>query len=220
MTESSLNNFEMKRYWGMVLRRRYLVISVAFAVMFVFTLGGYIWPETYEASSTVFIQRGTIMDPLIQGVGTSVSMEGRLKSLKNSLTSRNIIDRVIKKLDLETEARSPQAYEGLIDRYQKKIDVDVKIAKGSRAAADMFVISYQGSNPKSVRDVVNTLVDNFVSNSDIASTFLYVDRFKFPADYFDNRAAQVEQVTLDDMKQAVKNILASDKIITVRAGRV
>lgn len=68
--------------------------------------------------------------------------------------------------------------------------------------------------------VVNTLVDNFVSNSDIASTFLYVDRFKFPADYFDNRAAQVEQVTLDDMKQAVKNILASDKIITVRAGRV
>ncbi len=68
--------------------------------------------------------------------------------------------------------------------------------------------------------VVNTLVDNFVSNSDIASTFLYVDRFKFPADYFDNRAAQVEQVTLDEMKQAVKNILASDKIITVRAGRV
>ena len=155
----------MKRYWGMVLRRRYLVISVAFAVMFVFTLGGYIWPETYEASSTVFIQRGTIMDPLIQGVGTSVSMEGRLKSLKNSLTSRNIIDRVIKKLDLETEARSPQAYEGLIDRYQKKIDVDVKIAKGSRAAADMFVISYQGSNPKSVRDVVNTLVDEYIAEN-------------------------------------------------------
>ena len=52
------------------------------------------------------------------------------------------------------------------------------------------------------------------------STFLYIDRFGFPADYFDNRAEQVEQVTLDDMKKAVKNILASDKIITVRAGRV
>jgi zinc protease len=68
--------------------------------------------------------------------------------------------------------------------------------------------------------VVNTLVDNFTSNGDIASTFLYVDRFKFPVDYFDKRAAQVEKVTLEDMKQAVKNILASDKIITVRAGRV
>ena len=68
--------------------------------------------------------------------------------------------------------------------------------------------------------MINTLVDNFVSNSDIARTFLYVDRFKFPADYFDNRAAQIEKVTLDDMKKAVKNILASDKFITVRAGRV
>lgn len=70
------------------------------------------------------------------------------------------------------------------------------------------------------RAVINTLVDNFVSNSDIASTFLFVDRFKFPVDYFDKRAEQVEKITLDDMKNAVKNILASDKIITVRAGRV
>ncbi len=68
--------------------------------------------------------------------------------------------------------------------------------------------------------VINTLVDNFVSNSDMARTFLYVDRFKFPADYFNNRAAQINKVTLDDMKRAVKNILASDKLITVRAGRV
>jgi len=68
--------------------------------------------------------------------------------------------------------------------------------------------------------VINTLVDNFVSNSDMARTFLYVDRFKFPADYFDNRAAQIRKVTLEDMKKAVTNILASDKLITVRAGRV
>ncbi|HSC25382.1 MAG TPA: pitrilysin family protein [Candidatus Babeliales bacterium] len=68
--------------------------------------------------------------------------------------------------------------------------------------------------------VVNTLVDNFVSNSDIGSTFLYIDRFKFPVDYFDNRAEQLEKVTLDDMKEVIKNILSSDKIITVRAGRV
>jgi len=70
------------------------------------------------------------------------------------------------------------------------------------------------------RAVINTLVDNFVSNSDIASTFLYLDRFKFPADYFDKRAEQLSKITLDDMKQSVKNILNSDKIITVRAGRV
>jgi len=70
------------------------------------------------------------------------------------------------------------------------------------------------------RAITNTLVDNFATNSATASTFLYLDRFKLPADYFDNRAAVLEKITLNDMKNAVKDILNSDKLITVRVGRV
>lgn len=70
------------------------------------------------------------------------------------------------------------------------------------------------------RAVINTLVDHFASNSDIANTFLYLDRFKLPADYFDNRAESLEKVTLDDLKAAVKDILNSENMIVVRAGRV
>ena len=70
------------------------------------------------------------------------------------------------------------------------------------------------------RAVVNTLVDNFATNSATAATFLYLDRFKLPADYFDNRAAVLEKITLDDMKNAIKDILNSNNLITVRVGRV
>jgi zinc protease len=70
------------------------------------------------------------------------------------------------------------------------------------------------------RAVVNTLIDNFASNSEIASTFLFIDRFKLPADYFDNRAQQLEKITLDDVQKAVRNICNSKNLITVRAGRV
>jgi zinc protease len=70
------------------------------------------------------------------------------------------------------------------------------------------------------RAVVNTLIDNFASNSEIASTFLFIDRFKLPVDYFDNRAEQLEKITLDDVKKVVKDILNSKNLITVRAGRV
>jgi zinc protease len=70
------------------------------------------------------------------------------------------------------------------------------------------------------RAVINTLVDNFATNSATAATFLYLDRFKLPADYFDNRAQVLERITLDDMKNAVRDILNSDKLITVRVGRV
>ena len=70
------------------------------------------------------------------------------------------------------------------------------------------------------RAAVSSLIDRFASNNDIAMTFLALERFGFPADYYDNRAAQIEKVTLDEMKSSVKNILNSKNLITVRAGRV
>lgn len=70
------------------------------------------------------------------------------------------------------------------------------------------------------RAVINTLIDNFASNNAIAQTFLYLDRFNLSADYFDNRAAQLKKITLDDMKTAIKTILVSNNLYTVRVGRV
>ncbi len=70
------------------------------------------------------------------------------------------------------------------------------------------------------RAVVNTLVDNFSSNSGMAQTFLYLDRFSLSADYFDTRAADLEKVTLADMQQAVKKVLGGDNLLTLRVGRV
>ncbi len=70
------------------------------------------------------------------------------------------------------------------------------------------------------RAVINSLVDNFASNSSIAGSFLFLDKYGFSADYFDKRAAQLNKVTLDDMKTAVKKLLNSDNLVTVRIGRV
>ena len=70
------------------------------------------------------------------------------------------------------------------------------------------------------RAVINTLVDHFAANGEIAGTFLYLDRFKLPADYFDNRAVNLEKITLEDVKSAVRDILNSEKLLTVRVGRV
>lgn len=157
--------FEIKRYWGMILRRKFLAISVGLVVLSLFTWGSFIWPKTYEADSTVIVQRSTMMDPLTKDTGSSSNMEERLKTLQNSLTSRNIMERVIKKLDLDAEAKTPQKLAGLIKGMQKAVKVDVKAGKGSRDAADLFVISYQGSDPKKVRDVVNTLVEEYISEN-------------------------------------------------------
>ncbi len=70
------------------------------------------------------------------------------------------------------------------------------------------------------RALINSLVDSFASNRQIAAAFLFLDVYKFPVDYFDTRAAQLERITIEEVKQAVPHVLSSSKMATIRIGRV
>jgi len=70
------------------------------------------------------------------------------------------------------------------------------------------------------RAIANTLMNNFESNGSIARAFLFVDRFNFPADFFDRRAQQLKNVDFEEMKTAVAKLLSTDKLMTLKIGRV
>ncbi|MDR3647063.1 MAG: pitrilysin family protein, partial [Candidatus Babeliales bacterium] len=68
--------------------------------------------------------------------------------------------------------------------------------------------------------VANSLVDNFETNNKIASAFLFLRRYDYPVDFFDKRAEQLSKITVDEVKQSVKNILSSKKLLKLRIGRI
>lgn len=70
------------------------------------------------------------------------------------------------------------------------------------------------------RAIANYLKTNFESNRKIASAFLFLDKYGFSADYFDKRAQQLATVTLVGIKEALKKIMHSDSLVTLRVGRV
>jgi len=70
------------------------------------------------------------------------------------------------------------------------------------------------------RAIANALMNNFESNRAIAQAFLFLDKYGFPADYFDNRAQQLSDITLEDVKNAAKKFLNSKSMLTFRVGRI
>ena len=68
--------------------------------------------------------------------------------------------------------------------------------------------------------VIASLVGNFDSNRNMARSFLFLERYQLPADYFDTRAQELATVTIDDMKKAAGKILRSDSLLQVQIGRV
>ncbi len=67
--------------------------------------------------------------------------------------------------------------------------------------------------------IINSLVDNFASNYQMAQTFLFKDKFNLPADYFDTRAQFILGLKKQDMMEVVKKYLNSDRFVLVRVGR-
>jgi zinc protease len=70
------------------------------------------------------------------------------------------------------------------------------------------------------RAIINNMVNYFAANSSIAQTFLFLERFKLPARYFDDRAKQLQAISLEDMKKSLDQFMTTDNLLTVRVGRV
>lgn len=176
MPEGKSSNFDLKQYWLIIQRRKYLALATAIAVLSLFTWGSFFLPKTYEANSIVFIERSHFINPLIKGVGVTANLEDRLRNLKYGITTRNIIERVIKKLGMDAKAKNPNQYEELIDTIRKNIDVKVKGVHET----DLFIISYSGKEPQTVRDIVNTLVGEYIEENigyrrtDIHDTYEFI----------------------------------------------
>lgn len=67
--------------------------------------------------------------------------------------------------------------------------------------------------------VINSQVDNFASNYNIANALLFIDRYKFPADFFDTRAQRFAQISAKEAADAAKKLL-NRNLLTLRVGRV
>ena len=65
------------------------------------------------------------------------------------------------------------------------------------------------------RAVINSLVDCFASNASMAQIFLFLDKYGFPANFFDERAKALNNVKLDDIRTAVKRFMDPDTLITL-----
>lgn len=68
--------------------------------------------------------------------------------------------------------------------------------------------------------ILNSLMNNFESNSKIAQSFLFLDKYKLPATFFDNRAKDLAKITIADVQEAVRKVLKPECLVTFRIGRV
>ena len=68
--------------------------------------------------------------------------------------------------------------------------------------------------------IVNGFAELFDTNESASTTFLFLQQYKLPQDYFETRIDAIRSMTLDQMKQAVKKYLNVDRLLRIRIGRI
>lgn len=150
-------NLEYKKLLQIFLKRKFLFMGLTLLIMAVVVWGSYFMPKKYEAQSTVFIESNVIKS-LVGGIAITPSMNDRIRVLRYAMLSRNLINKAIKDLDLDTKAASDRQVEQMITSFQERTKISVK-------GSDLFIVSLRDSDPKLATDFVNSLVRKYVEEN-------------------------------------------------------
>jgi len=116
-------------------------------------------PDQYQTTARVFVDTQSILKPLMAGMTSIPNVEQQVAIMSRTLLSRPNIERVLRMVDMDIRATTPREHDALVEELLAKIRIQ------GTGAYDIYTISYQHSNPRQVRDVVQALLAIFLEGS-------------------------------------------------------
>lgn len=178
---------ELKRYVGLLLRRKRLLVLMVLAFMSAGIATSYLLPKKYEAKSTVFIEQSVISD-LVKGIAITPSMDAKIRVLSLTMLSRETLTKVLRILDKDINFSSEAALETYMDQLRDRISIMLDERRG------VFFIYFTDEDPQFARDLVNTITDVYIQTNTVSKREESLDATRFLADQIDSFKKRIDVV--------------------------
>ena len=123
-------------------------------MIFVFTM-----PDRYQASARVFVDTQSILRPLMVGIAVQPNIEQQVSMLSRTLLSRPTIERLVRNVDLDLDAKTAVAKDALVDAVTQSISIQ------SAGRDNLYTLTYSDPKPEVAQRVVQALLTIFVESS-------------------------------------------------------
>jgi polysaccharide biosynthesis transport protein len=154
-------------------RKKYFIIP-AVVVFVVATLVAFLWPASYESSSTILIEEQQIPQEFVRSTVTGFA-DQRIQSLTQQILSRVKLWDIIQQFNLYPTQRDKLTREEILERMRKNIKLETVSAEvgdprkgrrpGQSAVTIAFSISYRGENAGTVQKVAGTLASLYLEQN-------------------------------------------------------
>jgi succinoglycan biosynthesis transport protein ExoP len=137
-------------------QRKWLIITPFVIVSIASVLGALLLPRKYESTTTIWVQRDAILNPLVTyQMAVTLASVDRLETFSEIVYSRKTIEIAIDSLDLGKEAQTGIEWDELIQRIRREI-------RTGRKSMNTFSISYTDTDPVRAQRMVSVLANVFI----------------------------------------------------------
>ncbi|MEL6116276.1 GNVR domain-containing protein [Photobacterium sp. SP02] len=140
------------------LRRKWIII----ATWVICPLGWAvvtIWPNQYTVEARVYADTRSILQPLLKGLAIPNDSNQELSLMVKTLLSRQNLETIARYTDADLKATTNEEYEDILAELKENIEIK------SAGRENLFSISYSGTDPVYVKNVVQSALDVFVENT-------------------------------------------------------
>ncbi len=164
-------SIDFKQYVQIFKKRKNYFIIPALTVFVIATLIAYLWPPTYQSSSTILIEEQQIPPEFVRSTVTGFA-DQRIQSLTQQILSRVKLWEIVQQFHLYPEMQEKYTREEILEKMRDNIKLETISAEvggkrggGQSAVTIAFSIAYRGNNPGMAQKVSGTLASLYLEQN-------------------------------------------------------
>jgi len=150
-------------------RFRWTAVLIATAVAIVGWLIVFALPDRYEATTSVFVDKRTALQPALQGLIVEQDVDAQLNFVRQSLLAGPQLQRIARETGLLPEGLDQRHQDQLLADFSKRVAIEVHSASGREeernTAGSIYTVVYQDGNRARSLRVVSVLLDTLVNET-------------------------------------------------------
>ena len=160
----SMEAFDITKYLDMATRRIWWIIIPFLLTLLAGLTYVLITPKIYEAQTLILVQPQKVPEDFVRTI-VSATVEDRLRTISQQVTSRTNLERIIKEHNLYGSADTKMLIDDKVALLRRMVKIDVSHGGRRGQEANAFTISLRGKDPKKIMEVTNALASNFISEN-------------------------------------------------------
>ena len=154
---------ELREYGKLFLRRKWQVVFTVLFILFTASVYCVITPDLYKSSITILVIPQPVPQDFVRSTA-GLQVEQQLGTIKQQVTSRTTLTKVMDELRLFEKERRKRTSEELFARMRKRIEIEV-VRGQSRERSEAFSLSFLYESPKEAMHAAARLASLFIEES-------------------------------------------------------